>query len=162
MSDRSSPDAAMFRKAMSRFATGIAVITAASGEGVAGITVNSFTSVSLRPPIVLWCLDDGASRFDTFAGAEIWGVSILGAGQKDVSERFSRSNAPLADPEVIARLGADVPVVAGALAQFACQTIARHVMGDHLVIAGAVHDSAAIDGDALTYFASRYGLARAD
>jgi flavin reductase (DIM6/NTAB) family NADH-FMN oxidoreductase RutF len=70
-----------FRRAMGAFATGVTVVSAARpGAGLSGMTVNSLTSVSLQPRLLLWCLGDQSERYDTFAEAEHWGVTMLGRG----------------------------------------------------------------------------------
>jgi flavin reductase (DIM6/NTAB) family NADH-FMN oxidoreductase RutF len=143
-------DPAAFRFALGRFATGVAVVTAQTEGGVAGITINSFTSVSLKPPIVLWCLDDKASRYPLFATATQFGVSILAA------DRFAKSPAPFADESDWEFSAAGAPVMKGALAQLSCRTVDARPLGDHLVIAGEVESLAARDGAPLAYFGGRY------
>lgn len=149
-------DPAAFRFALGRFATGVAVVTTQTPNGVAGITINSFTSVSLLPPIVLWCLDDKASRYPLFATAERFGVSILAADQQALSNRFAKSSAPFADEADWELSAAGVPVMRGALAQLSCRTVDARPLGDHMVIAGEVEGLAARDGEPLLYFAGRY------
>lgn len=149
-------DPAAFRFALGRFATGVAVVTAQTENGVAGITINSFTSVSLKPPIVLWCLDDKASRYPLFAGAERFGISILAADQQALSNRFAKSPAPFADEADWELSGAGVPVMKGALAQLSCRTVDARPLGDHLVIAGEVETLVAREGAPLAYFGGRY------
>lgn len=150
-------DPAAFRFALGRFATGVAVVTAQTDLGVAGITINSFTSVSLKPPIVLWCLDDKANRYPLFAKAARFGISILAADQQSLSNRFAKSPAPFADPSDWELSDAGVPVMRGALAQLSCRSIEARPLGDHLVIAGEVESLAARKGDPLAYFDGRYG-----
>lgn len=150
-------DPAAFRFALGRFATGVAIITAQTELGVAGITVNSFTSVSLKPPIVLWCLDDKASRYPLFAEAARFGISILAADQQTLSNRFAKSPAPFADVADWELSAAGVPVMKGALAHLSCRTIDARPLGDHLVIAAEVEALVARKGDPLAYFDGRYG-----
>lgn len=148
-----------FRRAMSAYATGVTVVTAARPDGrISGITVNSLTSVSLSPRLLLWCLGDRSARYPSFAEAEIWGVSVLSAAEEDVAERFTRAEAETASPEET-RMLAGAPVLNAGLAHFACRTFDRRIAGDHLIIVGEVLalDSAA--GDTLTYFRGRYGRA---
>lgn len=152
---------AQFRQALGRFATGVAVITAQTDRGVLGITINSFTSVSLDPPLVLWCLDNAAARGAAFAEAAVWGVSILRAEQRAIADHFARNEDSAASNANFLRLEPGAPVIAGALAHLVCRTHARHPMGDHLVIVGEVASVAVHDGQALTYFMGRYGAASA-
>ncbi len=146
-----------FRQAMGTFATGVALIAARDAAGAAHvITVNSFTSVSLEPPLILWCLGDQSDRFALFANAETFGVTVCAAGQRAQAMRFAGRIAPEAGG-VIERGGA--PLVAGGLAHMACRTHARIAMGDHMIIVGRVVWLDASMGDALTYFRGRFGAA---
>lgn len=147
-----------YRRALGGFATGVAVISTTTPGGPAGIVINSFTSVSLKPRWVLWCLGDESDRYDRFAGAERWAVNFLSAGQEAISSRIAQPGAwPIGDLP-LGRLSG-LPVVEGAAAQLACATVERRVMGDHLVIVGAVEAFAAADLPGLTYFRGRYGRA---
>jgi flavin reductase (DIM6/NTAB) family NADH-FMN oxidoreductase RutF len=146
-----------FRQAMGTFATGVALIAARDAAGAAHvITVNSFTSVSLEPPLILWCLGDQSDRFTLFASAETFGVTVCAAGQRAQALRFA-GRAPPAAADVIERGGA--PLVAGGLAHLACRAHARIAMGDHMIIVGRVVWLGAGMGDALTYFRGRFGAA---
>src|SRR5277367_6342627 len=84
-------DSRAFRDALGRFPTGVAVVTATGPDSHVGITVNSFTSVSLDPPLVLWCIDRRSRRYPAFASATGFTISILGADHKDVSARLAGS-----------------------------------------------------------------------
>jgi 3-hydroxy-9,10-secoandrosta-1,3,5(10)-triene-9,17-dione monooxygenase reductase component len=150
-----------YRRALGAFATGVAVVATAGGPNGAAsaITVNSFTSVSLEPRLVLWCLDDGSDRYDTFAGAETWGISVLERSQEGLSSRFARQGGHEIQAHEVIRTEGAALVLPGALAQFTCRTYATHVMGDHLVIVGEVLDFAAAPGEGLTYFRGKYGVA---
>lgn len=146
-----------FRRAMGAFATGVTVVTARRDDGVlSGMTVNSLTSVSLKPRLLLWCLGDRAERYDTFANAETWGVSVLGADDEALALRFAR-----ADTEELAAAEAEefagAPVLKTGLAHFACRTFTRQTAGDHLIITGEVAAFRAEAGAALTFYRGRYG-----
>ena len=148
-----------YRWALCGFATGVALITIDTAAGVAGIVVNSFTSVSLDPRIVLWCLGDASDRYAMFAHAERWGVNVLSEDQQDISQRFARPGAFDASGLDILRLG-DTPVLAGALTHLACRTVERTAMGDHLMVVGEVEAFESASGSSgLTYFRGRYGRA---
>ncbi len=82
-------DLTEYRRALGGFATGVCVVTAHSEDGAFGITVNSFTSVSLKPPLVLWCLDRASDRHDGFAGAERFAVHMLPVEDREMSDRFA-------------------------------------------------------------------------
>ena len=84
-------DAMEFRKALGTFATGVTIITARAADGAPiGLTANSFNSVSLDPPLVLWSLANNAMSFDAFRAATHWAVHVLGSDQEDLSGRFAR------------------------------------------------------------------------
>ena len=150
-----------YRRAMGAFATGVTVVSAARGDGaLAGITVNSLTSVSLRPRLLLWCLGDQSERYDLFATAEHWGVTVLGADDEALARRFARAETEAIAPDEAARFDA-APVLRGGVAHFACRTFERRQAGDHLMIIGEVTACRSGPGDGLTYFRSRYGRADA-
>ncbi len=149
-------DVSAYRRALGSFATGVAVITTGDGAGGAiGITVNSFTSVSLTPPLVLWCLDDASDRRDPFVLAERWTVNVLGAADRALSDRCAHGEEyRLSAAEVDGR---DPPVLAHALARLSCETRQRLQLGDHMVIVGEVVDFDAAEGEGLLYFRGAYG-----
>jgi flavin reductase (DIM6/NTAB) family NADH-FMN oxidoreductase RutF len=148
-----------FRRVMSAFATGVTVVSAA-GEGgrMAGITVNSLTSVSLKPRLLLWCLGDESARYDFFAAAETWGVTILGADEAALAHRYARVETEAIAPGE-AELFAGAPVLRAGVGHIACRTHDRRTAGDHLIIIGEVIDLRAQPGPALTFFRGRYGRA---
>jgi flavin reductase (DIM6/NTAB) family NADH-FMN oxidoreductase RutF len=146
-----------YRRALGAFATGVAVVSLRRADGgAAGITVNSFVSVSLEPPLVLWCLDLACMRYRAFAEAERWGVSVLGAADGALAERFTRAANQAIRPEESEDF-AGVPVLKTGLAHFACRSQDRRPGGDHLIIVGAVEDFRVRGGDALTFYRGRYG-----
>ena len=148
------------RRALGAFPTGVIVVTAARPDGrLSAITVNSLASVSLSPPLILWCLGDKSERYDSFALAPIWGVTVLGADEDALARRFARTDAEtLLAAEAESFAGA--PVLNGAgIAHFACRTHDRRLAGDHLIIIGEVLDFRAQPGAALSFFRGRYGRA---
>jgi flavin reductase (DIM6/NTAB) family NADH-FMN oxidoreductase RutF len=152
----SEPEQA-FRRVMGAFATGVTVVSAArNGGAMSGITVNSLTSVSLKPRLLLWCLGDQSERYDVFAEADQWGVTILGADEESLALRFARAEAETIEARE-AELFAGAPVLKAGVAQLACRTHDRRAAGDHLVIVGEVIDFRAKPGAALTFFRGRYG-----
>lgn len=145
-----------YRRALGSFATGVTVVTAEDREGPLGLTVNSFTSVSLEPRLVLWCLDDICDRRHVFHTAERFAVNVLAAEDHEHSRRFSRGAGRLEAAEMEeGRTG--VPLLKGALARFECETRERIQMGDHQIIIGEVIAYDARDGDGLVFFRGRYG-----
>lgn len=130
-------EARLFRQALGRFATGVTVITAAGPDAPQGITVNSFTSVSLDPPLVLWCPARSSARHDLFAGARHWSVHVLGSEQLAHCQRFTGSGDGFSGLQT--ELTAEgVPVIPGVAARFDCATHATHPGGDHSIVVGRV------------------------
>src|SRR6185312_1250064 len=129
-----------FRRAMSAFATGVTVVTAAREDGsLSGITVNSLTSVSLKPRLLLWCLGDESARYDVFAAADVWGVTVLGADEEVLAVRFARAETEgVAASEAETFAGA--PVLRAGIGWLSCRTTERCKAGDHLIIIGEVQD----------------------
>jgi 3-hydroxy-9,10-secoandrosta-1,3,5(10)-triene-9,17-dione monooxygenase reductase component len=159
MGDRTGEDdERAYRRALGGFATGIALIAAEGAAGPAGIVVNSFTSVSLEPRLVLWCLGDASDRFQQFSEAGRWSVSVLAAEHEAICAQVARPGAWAIGDLPLARLHG-APVLAGALAHLVCTTVERRRLGDHLAIVGEVGAYASADGAGLTYFRGRYGRA---
>ena len=154
-----------FRDAMGAFPTGIAVITAASQEmSHIGITVNSFTSVSLEPPLVLWCIDRRSRRYPHFAQAPGFTVSILASGHREVSARLARAGEHNLDGIALIPTELGPPALADSLAVFECARESVQEAGDHAILIGRVlrfarHDAA---GAPLVYFRGRYGALAQD
>ena len=155
------PDTAedrLLREALGRFATGVTVVTAMTPEGPIGMTVNSFTSVSLRPPLVLWCPARVSKRHDLFAAAPQWSVHILASAQLETCLRFTRGGVgfdglePAFGPE-------GVPILPGAAARFDCSAHALHDGGDHSILVGRVArvTVAGPAAEVLTFAAGRFG-----
>ena len=151
-------DTAAYRRALGAFATGVCVVTADSEAGPLGITINSFTSVSLTPRLVLWCLDERSERWPIFAEAERFAIHVLPADDEAPARRFARGVAVLDDNE-FTRVDDGPPCLPEALARFECVTHQRIPMGDHVIIVGRVERFTSGPGDALTYFRGRFGVA---
>lgn len=149
-------DTRPLRDAFARFATGVTVITAASPRGPVAITANSFTSVSLDPPLVLWCLDACSHRCDAFVKAEHYAIHVLTADQRDLCDLFARDGAALARMPHDANAHG-VPVLDGCLARFDCVQRAVHVAGDHRIIVGQVLAAGYQSGPALGFFQGKLG-----
>jgi flavin reductase (DIM6/NTAB) family NADH-FMN oxidoreductase RutF len=152
-------DTSAFRQALGCFPTGVAVVTTAvAGRDPIGITVNSFTSVSLDPPMVLWCIDRKSDRFEPFTHAKGYTISLLGTVHEEVSARLAKPGAhSLAGVELLdTKLGA--PALADALAFFECESEAVHQSGDHAILVGRVLRFARREAGApLVFFQGRYG-----
>lgn len=145
-----------FRDALGRFATGVTIVTTAGAQGPLGFIANSFASVSLDPPLVLWSPARGSSRFAAFAGAQHYSIHVLALDQHPLIARFGRGGAGFAGLDHdISPEGA--PVLPGALARFDCQQQATHDGGDHLIIVGRVLRFALRDGAPLVFSQGAYG-----
>ena len=156
--DDLAQETAAYRRALGAFATGVCVVTTDSPAGPLGITVNSFTSVSLEPRLVLWCLDERSERWPIFAEAERFAIHVLPADDEAPARRFARGVAVLGDWE-FTRIDDGPPCLPEALARFECETHQRIPMGDHVIIVGRVERFNSGPGDALTYFRGRFGTA---
>lgn len=148
-------DPRAFRDAFGRFATGVAVAACRTAEGrILGVTVNSLTSVSLDPPLALFCLEKTARTAEAFLAANRFSFNVLRADQREVSQKFAR--APEADEgDFEIREGA--PVLREALATMICAPYDVAGGGDHLILLGKVlHVSHREGGAPLLYFGGRY------
>ncbi|MFD1880646.1 flavin reductase family protein [Paracoccus pacificus] len=130
-------EARTYREALSRFATGVTVVTAWVAEGPIGMTVNSFTSLSLDPALVMWAPAKASTRHDAFASADAWSVHVLTADQLSMSQRFTRGGLGFAGLEITeSELG--TPILPGVAARFDCAAEAVHPGGDHSILVGRV------------------------
>jgi len=147
-----------FRRTMGRFATGITVVTMRSGSRCHGITVNAFMSVSLEPPLIAVCIDKRARAHPTLLESERFGVSILRAGQEDLSDHFAgRRVHGIADPFVEFH---SFPVVRDALGDMVCSMHDVVDAGDHSIFLGEVLALRADDGRPLLYYEGDYLASR--
>lgn len=152
-----SHDPRAFRDALGHFATGVAIITAAGeGRGL-GLTINSFASVSLEPPLILWSLDRGSDRFGALMKAEFFAVNMLGGESRELAQRLARKGQSDLGAEPVASGAHGVPLIRAAIAHFECRVEHRHDGGDHVIFVGRVlgfdHKS---HGDPLIYYRGRY------
>lgn len=132
-------DSAMLRDALGHFATGVAVVTTVGDGGApVGLTISSFNSVSLTPPLILWSLARTAPSFDAFRRHGSFGINILARDQQDLCMQFARpSDNKFAN--VSHRPGYDnVPLIDGVHAQLECKTYRRYEGGDHEIYLGEV------------------------
>jgi flavin reductase (DIM6/NTAB) family NADH-FMN oxidoreductase RutF len=150
-----------FRDALGRFATGITVVTTMTPHGPQAITANSFASVSLDPPIVLWSIARRSKRFAAFAECSHFAIHVLGAGQRELSQRFARSGHGF-DGLAYQRGEAGVPLLDGCLSRFECRRLSGHEGGDHLIMLGAVTAASIGEGEPLLFFGGDYGRLAGD
>ncbi|WP_444814967.1 flavin reductase family protein [Variovorax brevis] len=121
------------------FATGVTIVTARSANGVlVGLTANSFNSVSIDPPLVLWSLSRGAGSMPAMRTGSHYAINILAANQKDLAERFAKKDVDRwADVQFSTGIGG-APVLVGAAASFECFNRSRYDEGDHVIFVGEV------------------------
>jgi flavin reductase (DIM6/NTAB) family NADH-FMN oxidoreductase RutF len=145
------------RNAFGMFATGVSVVTTCNGDGrPIGLTCNSFSSVSLKPPLILWSLSLYSPRLPIFLQAPCFAINILACNQLDVSRRFS---APIRDrfdgvPWVAGEQG--IPLIPGAAAHIQCRNESRHYSGDHVILIGQVVRYEYWDVEPLVFSRGRY------
>ncbi|MEU6039289.1 flavin reductase family protein [Actinomadura sp. NPDC047616] len=135
-------DPLRFRQVVGRFATGVAVVTTVAGGVDHGMTVNAFTSVSLDPLLVLFCVDRTARFHDVVLDTGVWAVSVLTEDMEDASRWFATRGRPLDDPlrgwERRRGAATGAAIFAGAVAALECRTHAVHDGGDHSIVVGEV------------------------
>jgi flavin reductase (DIM6/NTAB) family NADH-FMN oxidoreductase RutF len=149
-------DADSFRGALGSFVTGVTVITTDSPEGPVAIVANSFASVSLDPPLVLWSPAKSSKRFEHFAGSRRFAVHVLGADQRDICAAIIASKTAISDvPTTLSHCG--MPIIEGALATFECNLEATHDAGDHVIVVGRVTKAHHKGGDPLVFHGGKYG-----
>ncbi len=151
-------DSLAFRQAMGRFATGVTVVTTRDQAGSnCGVTINSFASVSLDPPLVLFCLDKAAMSFNAFCEAERFVINFLCEEQHRLSVRFSTAATDKWDGVPFDLWPSDLPVLRDCLANLGCRKDAVHDGGDHVIIVGRV-ENLLLDSEKkpLLYYRSGY------
>jgi flavin reductase (DIM6/NTAB) family NADH-FMN oxidoreductase RutF len=149
-------DDAHFRLAMSHFASGVTIVTTSHDGHLFGMTVASFASLSLHPPLVLVCIERSVKTHDAIAAAGKFGVSILSSAQADISSKFaSRTDDKFTGVELVPG-DIDVPLIAGALTAIECRVYDQLPGGDHTIFIGEVLKIHTSEGDPLLYFRSGY------
>ncbi len=147
-----------FRHALGCFATGVTVITAVGPRGqLLGNTVNSFTSVSLDPPLILWCMGRHAMSLTGYLSTDHFAVNILALGQESVSANFAAAGGDKWVNQSYETWTTGCPVLTGAAAVFECKTKHTYMGGDHVIFVGEVVNAAyAPDAKPLCYHRGRY------
>ena len=127
------------RAALSTFATGVTIVTARTPDGQRiGLTANSFNSVSLSPPLVLWSLSRNAGSLPVFAQGSHYAIHILAAGQRDLAERFASRGTDRFAGVACTEGAGGAPLLDGAAAVFECFNRSRYEEGDHVIFVGEV------------------------
>ncbi len=154
---------AEFRRVLSRFASGVTVVTTTARDRRAyGLTVTAFASVSLKPPLVLVCISRAAESFSHFETAGAFAVNFLAAGQREISERFATSGGDKFAGLAWRTGTTGAPILDGALGYVECSLEHRYEGGDHVIYVGRVEAAHAAEGEPLVYFSGQYRELRRD
>ncbi|NIE57310.1 MULTISPECIES: flavin reductase family protein [unclassified Burkholderia] len=153
----SSVDTRALRTALGSFATGVAIITARAPDGcVIGLTVNSFNSVSMEPPLIVWSLSRTSSRFDAFQQVTHYAAHVLALDQVELAQRFATSVGDKFLGLVVSPGLGGAPLLEGCSARFECQIASRIDAGDHRMFIGSVERFSAVPRKPLVYHGGRY------
>ncbi|NQX93702.1 MAG: flavin reductase family protein [Erythrobacter sp.] len=156
-------DTAAFRRLMGQFATGVCVVSVnapddGAGDTMAGITVNSFVSVSLEPRLVCWSLGNASSQFELWTEAPEFAISILAEDQKDLARRYAVRGSRELNPHDFVRTDRGLPIIDGALGYLECRQWSLYPAGDHTMVFGEVTGMhQATVGRPLTFYAGAFG-----
>jgi flavin reductase (DIM6/NTAB) family NADH-FMN oxidoreductase RutF len=150
-------DSRSLRDALGEFATGVAVVTARAADGLpVGVTINSFASVSLEPPLVLWSLGLQSPSLAVFESCSHYAVNILAADQADLSQRFAQSQSDkFSGIETKVGVGG-TPLLPGCCAWFECRNEMRYPGGDHIILVGFVENFCRDSKAPLVFHGGRY------
>ncbi len=148
-----------YRQALGTFATGITVVTARSDTGeLVGLTANSFTSVSLDPPLILWCLSNSSDSLAVFRNAGYFAVNILAADQQDLSRHFARKQKDKFVSINYRSGNAGAPLLDGCVTWLQCRVVNSYLAGDHHVFIGEVEQLETTGKEALLYHQGSYAM----
>ena len=150
-----------FRRALGQFATGVTVVTVERAPGrVHGMTANSFTSVSLDPPLISVCVDQHAQLLPLLKEKRVFGINVLKEDQQNLSEFFSRTEQTESEETCLhvhfRWTKEHIPLMENVLCQVACRLKATHVAGDHTIVVGEVLYASLYSGQPLLFFRGRY------
>lgn len=150
-------DQKAFRNSLGNFATGVAIITVnCKNKGDLGLTVNSFSSVSLDPPLILWSINRNSDLFDTFIETKVFTVNILNEEQQELSNQFSRKEEHSLENYHWARGKNGCKIVPDSLVSFDCDTFEKLDGGDHIIFVGKVTDFETRSGKPLLFSQGKY------
>ena len=128
-----------FRQALGMFATGVTIVTARSAQGqLVGLTANSFNSVSLQPPLVLWSLSRSAGSLEVFSTGSHYAIHVLAADQKDLAMQFASKSTDRFAGVPYTQGAGGAPLLQGVAATFECFNRSRYEEGDHIIFVGEV------------------------
>ena len=153
-----SMDTDVLRKAFSKFATGVSIVTSKDEEGgLIGLTMSSFNTVSLDPPLVLFSVKNSAYSLPKMEAAKAFAINVLSDEQSHLSDQFARQGVDKWSAIKYEDGVTACPLLPGAIARFECQPYARHVAGDHTIFIGEVVDYAFCDdANPLVFFQGGY------
>ena len=153
-------DVQQLRSALGRFTTGVTIVTCCDAQGqFVGLTANSFNSLSLDPPLVLWSLRQASPSLAAFEAAPRFAINVLAEAQVELSRRFATRNAEGRFADGLWALGAHgAPVLAGSAAVFECETLSQQAAGDHRLFIGRVLACADAALPPLVFQAGHYHL----
>ena len=152
-----SVDADTFRSVLGRFASGVTIVTTLGSDGRdLGMTVTSFCSVSLEPPLVLICIDKTAAMYDTLASAPRFIVQMLSESQEAIARRFSGPDPNRFDGIGYVREAGGIAIIDEVLAYIHCRRVDAHEAGDHSIYIGEVEEAVVYEGRPLLRYRSGY------
>jgi len=152
-----SIESRQLRDALGRFATGVCIVTTNDSQGPLGITVNSFASVSLDPPLILWSLQNNSDLYQAFAAPEHFAINILSKEQEAYSNQYARKDGHLLDPRHYRTGKYGSPIIRDALTTLECVLETSYEGGDHRIIIGRVRDMhTRPTGEPLLFFSGSY------
>jgi flavin reductase (DIM6/NTAB) family NADH-FMN oxidoreductase RutF len=158
VADTGTIDAARYRQVLGHFATGITVVTTTSGGVPAGLAVNSFTSVSLDPPLVAFCVARTSSTWPRIQAVGAFCVNIMAEDQEELCRVFATSGVDKFRGVGWRPAESGAPILAGALAWIDCSVEAEHPAGDHVIVVGQVRElGVAREGRPLVFYRGGYG-----
>ena len=148
-----------YRQALGQFATGVTVVTTHTPDGRnVGVTVNSFASVSLDPPLILWSLSREAQSFTEFIKATHFAVNVLEARQHHLSRHFATRVADKFAGIDFIEGPSGIPILKGIIAHFICRKVTRYDGGDHVILIGEVEEYRYHSGEPLVFHSGRYRI----
>lgn len=152
------PDSATYRTVLGHFATGVTIVTATDGDGPVGMACNSFTSVSLDPPLVLFCAAKSSTTWPRIHNAHHFAVNVLGEDDEALCRVFATKDADRFDGVTHRRGSTGAPILTDALAYIDCETEVEHDAGDHVIVVGRVVELGyATEGKPLLFYRGGYG-----
>jgi 3-hydroxy-9,10-secoandrosta-1,3,5(10)-triene-9,17-dione monooxygenase reductase component len=152
------PDSATYRTVLGHFATGVTIVTALDGDTPVGMACNSFTSVSLDPPLVLWCAAKSSSTWPQMRDSGGFAVNVLAEDGEPTCRVFATKGVDRFEGVTHHRAVTGAPILADALAYIDCETFAEHDAGDHVIVVGKVVELGyATEGKPLLFYRGGYG-----